>query len=61
MSVREDIPAEEDGPMLVHGLQELHGQRIHFPSQAENRPRRDNCPSIPWGALERRYARFLNH
>ncbi len=36
--VRQDILAEEDGPMLLHGLQGLHGQRIQRPRSPELRP-----------------------
>lgn len=50
--VRDDIRAEEDGPMLVHGLQGLHGLRIQLPARREDRPSRD--------ALAWRYQRYLN-
>ncbi|MDF1501235.1 MAG: HNH endonuclease signature motif containing protein [Anaerolineales bacterium] len=49
--VREDILHEEDGPMLVHGLQGLHGQAILHPG------READWPSQDW--LEFRYQRFL--
>src|SRR5690606_30617152 len=39
--VRRDVLAEEDGPMLRHGLQEVHGQRIVTPRQRDLRPDRD--------------------
>ena len=29
--VRQDVLDETDGPMLRHGLQEFHGQRLHVP------------------------------
>lgn len=51
VEVREDILAERDGPMLVHGLQGLHGQTVYLP------PRRADWPdtvSLAW-----RYERFL--
>jgi hypothetical protein len=41
---------ETDGPMLRHGLQGVHNQRIWTPRSAELRPDRD--------LLERRYERF---
>jgi putative restriction endonuclease len=41
VEVREDVLAEVDGPMLRHGLQELHGARIHVPARAELKPDRD--------------------
>lgn len=49
--VREDILHEEDGPMLVHGLQDLHGREIFVPSRRADRP----SPAL----LEWRYKRFL--
>ena len=39
--VRRDVLEEEDGPMLRHGLQELHGQRIVLPRRDVWRPDRD--------------------
>ncbi len=39
IQVRADILAEIDGPMLKHGLQEMHGQLITVPNQAYMRPR----------------------
>jgi putative restriction endonuclease len=48
--VRSDVLTEVDGPMLRHGLQELHGATLHLPRSPINRPRKD------W--LERRYERF---
>ena len=39
--VRQDVLDEEDGPMLRHGLQELHHAAILVPSRASNRPDRD--------------------
>jgi putative restriction endonuclease len=48
--VRADVLAEIDGPMLRHGLQELHGVTIHLPRSPVNRPQRE--------ALEKRYERF---
>ena len=41
---------EEDGPMLLHGLQGLHKQRILLPRSMQSRP----DPEL----LERRYERF---
>lgn len=48
--IRGDVLEEHDGPMLLHGLQEMHGQRIHLPGRADLRPRREY--------LEERFARF---
>ena len=39
IQVREDILAEVDGPMLKHGLQEMHGKLITVPGSVGLRPR----------------------
>lgn len=39
IQVRADILAEIDGPMLKHGLQEMHGELITVPSRANMKPR----------------------
>lgn len=49
--VRPDILDEEDGPMLIHGLQEFHNRKIQVPRRSELQPRAD--------LLEERYSRFL--
>ncbi|MCU1692026.1 MAG: hypothetical protein JWM64_1117 [Frankiales bacterium] len=41
VQLREDLLAEVDGPMLKHGLQEMHGQRLHLPDRVLDRPDRD--------------------
>lgn len=41
MHVREDVLNEIDGPMLKHGLQELHGGEIIAPRRKADRPNRD--------------------
>lgn len=51
VEVRPSILAEADGPMLVVGLQKMHGQRIELPRAPGNRP----DPA----RLERRYEQFL--
>jgi putative restriction endonuclease len=38
VEVRPSILAESDGPMLIIGLQEIDGQRIHVPKELANRP-----------------------
>ncbi len=38
--LRRDVLDEIDGPMLRHGLQELHGERIQLPRSAGMKPRR---------------------
>lgn len=51
VEIREDLLLEVDGPMLRHGLQELHGQRLMaVPNKASERPRKD--------LLEIAYERF---
>lgn len=39
--VRPSILTESDGPMLVVGLQEIHGSVINLPSREDQRPDRD--------------------
>lgn len=51
VEIREDILEEKDGPMLKHGLQEMHGGRIHLPRSAALRPNGEY--------LATRYDRFL--
>lgn len=38
VEVRQDVLEEEDGPMLIHGLQGLHGTRIVLPRKRDWRP-----------------------
>lgn len=49
--VRKDVLDEEDGPMLLHGLKELHNSRIILPSSKINWPKQEY--------LERRYHKFI--
>lgn len=49
--IRTDILEEHDGPMLRHGLQEMHGSMICVPGSADLKPRREY--------LAERYERFL--
>ncbi len=49
--VREDILQEEDGPVLVHGLQGLHNKQLILPKPRTNWPDRE--------FLDWRYDRFL--
>jgi putative restriction endonuclease len=51
IEVRPSILLEHDGPMLVVGLQQIHGKTMGLPRRAEQRP----DPA----RLERRYAEFL--
>jgi putative restriction endonuclease len=53
IEVQRVILDEHDGPMLRHGLQEIHESRLYVPSRSEWRP--DEA------ALDRRYSRFLEH
>lgn len=50
IEVRGDILDEKDGPMLRHGLQEIHGQRLRLPGRPADRPDRER--------LEVRYLAF---
>ncbi|MGH2368104.1 MAG: HNH endonuclease [Chloroflexota bacterium] len=50
IEVRESILAEEDGPMLLHGLKALHGELIALPHDLGLRPDRER--------LEHRYDLF---
>jgi putative restriction endonuclease len=51
IEVKGSILLEHDGPMLVVGLQQIHGQTIHVPGRPNERP----DPA----RLERRYREFL--
>lgn len=48
--IREDVLREKDGPMLLHGLQEMDGVAIALPRSPANRPDRE--------FLAERYRRF---
>ena len=48
--VRKDVLKEEDGPILQHGLKELHNTKLILPILKSHYPSRD--------ALEWRYSRF---
>ena len=50
IKIRKDVRDEEDGPMLVHGLQGFHNKRLADTTRSHWRPRPD--------FLERRYAEF---
>ncbi len=50
VEVHPEVRTESDGPMLLHGLQEMHGVRLHVPSQPGLRPDQT--------AIERRYELF---
>lgn len=39
--IRRDVLDEHDGPMLQHGLQELHGSLIQVPRRSEHLPKRE--------------------
>jgi putative restriction endonuclease len=49
--IRRDVLEETDGPMLQHGLKDMHGLRIHVPRPQRNQPAGE--------FLEWRYQRFL--
>lgn len=50
VQVRRDVLDQEDGPMLIHGLQGFHGRPLRLPTRETWRPDRH--------LLEERYARF---
>lgn len=50
IEVRADILKESDGPMLLHGLQELHGHAIILPAAKQDWPKAEY--------LHRRYQQF---
>lgn len=41
VDIRDDILREEDGPMLIHGLQEFQGKRVIVPRAESLRPDRE--------------------
>ena len=51
IEVRRSILEESDGPMLLHGLKQMHDQRIQLPRAPSDRPDQ--------ARLESRYERFL--
>jgi putative restriction endonuclease len=51
IEIRPSILEEVDGPMLLHGLKGLHGQRIQLPVEKVNHPDPER--------LERRHQEFL--
>jgi len=51
IQIRQDVLSETDGPMLRHGLQGMHGQRIQLPISMALRP--------SLRLLEQRHRRFL--
>ena len=51
ITVREDLLHEQDGPMLKHGLQGMHGQKIILPKDKGHWPSREG--------LEERYSKFI--
>lgn len=50
VQVRRDVLDQEDGPMLIHGLQGFHGQRLRLPHREAWLPDKQ--------LLEERYERF---
>jgi len=50
--IRSDILREHDGPMLLHGLQELDGSKLTLPARVADRPDRDR--------LALRYRSFMD-
>lgn len=52
IQVRQDVLEEEDGPVLQHGLKDLHKTKLVLPNSQDQWPSRE--------ALEWRYSRFTN-
>jgi putative restriction endonuclease len=50
VEVRADIRRERDGPMLLHGIQSVHGEPLHLPRLSVNEPNRAH--------LEERFEEF---
>lgn len=50
--INQDLLEETDGPMLKHGLQEMHGTRLRIPRQRAMHPDK--------GHLEERFEQFLS-
>lgn len=48
--INDDLLAEVDGPMLKHGIQEMHGRKIILPSSISQHPKRES--------LEQRFLEF---
>jgi putative restriction endonuclease len=48
--INEDLLRENDGPMLRHGLQEMHGSTLELPASRHNHPNTDS--------LARRFSEF---
>lgn len=42
VKINEQILLEIDGPMLKHGIQEMHGRSLHLPKMQAEQPSRDN-------------------
>jgi putative restriction endonuclease len=51
--VRQDVLEEHDGPVLLHALKEMNGNRIILPKEVRYWPNK--------GALEQRYDAFIQH
>jgi len=41
VAINREVLAEVDGPMLKHGLQEMHGRTITLPARKADRPDKD--------------------
>ena len=50
VEIRPDVLEESDGPMLLHGLKELHGAGMVLPRDKQSWPDKE--------ALDNRYQRF---
>lgn len=52
VQINERLLNEVDGPMLKHGIQEMHGRQLNLPARPNQRPNREN--------LDFRYRQFLS-
>ena len=50
IEVRPSVLTESDGPMLVVGLQQIHGQRIHLPRRTVDNRRADRGRQVEGAA-----------
>jgi putative restriction endonuclease len=51
VEVRADVRLEVDGPMLRHGIQDVHGWTIQLPQRAADRPDRAALLAQRWSVL----------
>jgi len=52
VKVKSEVRRDSDGPMLLHGIQEMHGRKLWVPVEARDKPLPER--------LDRRYREFKN-